>query len=107
METNKILSSLSYFSILFAPFLLPIIVYFVSEDREVKYHAKRSLISHIFPVILTVILFFSLFLNIFSIPADGTSLGPIVLPIILMLLYMLVYGILLIWNIIQGIKVLR
>ena len=107
METNKILSSLSYFSILFAPFILPVIVYFVSEDREVKYHAKRSLISHIFPVILTVILFFTLFFNIYSIPTDGTSMGPLVLPVILMLLYMLVYGILLVWNIIQGIKVLR
>ncbi|NQD52466.1 DUF4870 domain-containing protein, partial [Bacillus altitudinis] len=35
MRENKILSSLCYFSIFFAPFLFPIIVYFLGKD-EVK-----------------------------------------------------------------------
>ena len=48
MKGNNILSSLCYFSIFFAPFLLPIIVYFVAED-EVKYHAKKAFWSHVFP----------------------------------------------------------
>lgn len=51
MNGNKVLASLSYFSIVFAPFLLPIIIYIVGE-RDVKSHAKKAFISHIIPVII-------------------------------------------------------
>ncbi|OQP07616.1 hypothetical protein B1690_03570 [Geobacillus sp. 46C-IIa] len=59
MSTNKVLSALCYFSVFFASFILPIVVYFVVEDPDVKHHAKRSLVSHLIPVI-TVLLFIAL-----------------------------------------------
>ncbi|MGG0188230.1 DUF4870 domain-containing protein, partial [Bacillus rhizoplanae] len=51
MKSNNILSSLCYFSIFFAPFLFPIIVFFIAEG-DVKYHAKKALWTHIIPFII-------------------------------------------------------
>ncbi|MEK4487171.1 DUF4870 domain-containing protein [Psychrobacillus sp. FSL H8-0484] len=111
MNNNKLLSALSYFSVLFAPFILPIIVYFITQEKEVKYHAKKSLISHVVPVILLIILFISIFANFFplfnALPYEEPSLWTVSAPILFIFLYMIVYIIILIWNIIQGIKVLR
>lgn len=116
MDNNRILSALCYFSILFAPFLLPIIVYFITPDLEVKHHAKRSLLSHLLPVGLLVITIIFMIIGAFSastIPYDGgygtgTGIGFMsAMPIILMILYMIVSLIILIWNIIQGVKVLQ
>ncbi|MFJ7828249.1 DUF4870 domain-containing protein [Psychrobacillus sp. NPDC096623] len=110
MDNPKILSALSYFSVLFAPFLLPIIVYFISQDSNVKYHAKKSLISHIIPVILLVILFISVFSSFTPLTLgfnDQPSLWIAIGPLLLIATYMLVYVIVMIWNIVQGIKVLR
>jgi len=113
LDNNRILSALCYFSILFAPFLLPIIVYFITPDLEVKHHAKRSLLSHLLPVGLLVIAIFFMVIGAFSattMPYDGSSTGigfMSAMPIILMVLYMIVSLIILIWNIIQGVKVLQ
>ena len=51
MNGNKILAALSYFSVLFAPILFPIIVWIVG-DAETKPHAKRALWTHIIPSIV-------------------------------------------------------
>lgn len=111
MENNKILSSLSYFSILFAPFILPIIVFFVSQDKDVKYHAKRSVISHLIPVILMIIAFIGMITSMFTFSAtsayDDSSFLFAAAPAIFMLVYFIIYVIVLVWNIIQGVKVLR
>ncbi|TQR19343.1 DUF4870 domain-containing protein [Psychrobacillus vulpis] len=111
MENNKILSALSYFSILFAPFILPIIVYFVSQDTEVKHHAKRSLISHLIPFIFMIILFIAVFSSVFTMSMNTTFDQPSFLmasaPIFFILLYLVIYIVILVWNIIQGVKVLR
>lgn len=110
LDNPKILSALSYFSILFAPFLLPIILYFISQNSEVKYHAKKSLISHIIPVILLIILFISVFTSFLPITSgfnEQPSLWMAAGPLILIAIYMLVYVIVMVWNIVQGIKVLR
>src|SRR5699024_12199025 len=62
MNEKKILSALCYFSVFFAPFLFPIIVYFV-VGPEVKRHAKKALWSHFIPlvvlfaVVITTIIF--------------------------------------------------
>ncbi|MEH6939148.1 DUF4870 domain-containing protein [Bacillus sp. JJ664] len=100
METNKILSSLCYFSVFFAPFLLPIIVYFVSKDAFVKTHAKRSLFSHFLPFITFVIFFVLSFLSFYSI--ESTYGWVIFAFVIVFIINFVVF----IWNIIQGIKVL-
>jgi len=48
MKTDKLLSSLCYFSVIFAPFLFPVIVFFLSSG-EVRSHAGKSLWVHIAP----------------------------------------------------------
>jgi len=116
LDNRRVLSSLCYFSVLFAPFLLPLIVYFITPDKEVKYHAKRSIISHLIPVALGIIGFIVLMIGSFAMfstvdPLAGPSTSFDFLAAGVPLLFMLVYAILsliiLIWNIVQGIKVLQ
>ncbi|MGY0693900.1 DUF4870 domain-containing protein [Virgibacillus sp. FSP13] len=101
MDTsNKVLASLNYFSIFFAPLLFPLIVYFVVEE-PVKYHAKRALISHIIPFI--VILLAIILGIIFGLSNSfGLATGSIVIGYLLAGILYIVY---LIWNIVQGIKI--
>ncbi len=110
MDTNKILSASTYFSILFAPFILPIIVYFLTSEKEVKYHAKRSLISHIIPTIFFVLLMLAIFANFLPLGFTGDSGSmwtSMTTALIFMGLYTVINLVLLIWNIVQGVKVLR
>ncbi|MFB7142079.1 DUF4870 domain-containing protein [Gottfriedia sp. NPDC056225] len=101
METNKILSSLCYFSIFFAPFLLPIIVYFVAKDQQIKSHSKRALFSHILPF-LTIIILGAISIFTFNTMGDGVSYTIIGGFILVCIVNLVVF----IWNIVQGIKVL-
>ena len=110
MDTNKILSASTYFSILFAPFILPIIVYFLTTDKGVKYHAKRSLISHIIPTIFFIFLMLAVFANFFPLSYTGAPTNmwsSMTTALIFMGLYTLINIVLFIWNIVQGIRVLR
>ena len=64
MQDNRILSALSYLSVFFAPFIVPIIIFLVSKDLEVRDHSKKAFISHLFPflsVIATLFLIFGTF----------------------------------------------
>ncbi|WP_431028006.1 DUF4870 domain-containing protein [Lysinibacillus sp. LZ02] len=106
MDNSKGLSALNYFSVFFAPFIVPIIIYFVSADPEVKRHAIRALLSHVIPVVLGGILVVALFtIGIFSSQMNGDIL--FTTWIVLILGYGLLYLIVIIWNVVQGIKVLR
>ena len=116
MDHSRVLSALCYFSILFAPFLLPIIVFFITHDSEVKLHAKRSLLSHLIPVGLGIIGFFiliavsfqSMNLNYYDPYAESSSIfWAAGLPFIFMIVYIIVSLIVTVWNIYQGVKVLR
>ncbi|MBO1626098.1 DUF4870 domain-containing protein [Bacillus arachidis] len=103
MKGNNILSSLSYFSIFFAPILVPIIIYFIAE-KEVKYHAKKALWTHLIPCV-TVIIGLALTgvvqFSILSENAVGIALlGTVAIAFILSIYYF-------IWNIVKGIKVLK
>jgi hypothetical protein len=103
MKGNNILSSLCYFSIFFAPFLLPIIVYFVAED-EVKYHAKKAFWSHVFPYAilfggLAVSGMYGLGFN----QSDGAGIGMAITYAVFNLVGIYYF----IWNIVKGIKVLK
>lgn len=92
---NKILSSLCYFSVFFAPFLFPIIVYFFSDISEVKHHAKRSFFSHLVPTITVIIaVIFAVILDPFSVRIS------------LVILTIIVNFIVMIWNVVQGVKIL-
>ncbi|WP_442596242.1 DUF4870 domain-containing protein [Neobacillus sp. D3-1R] len=103
METNKVLSALSYFSVLFAGFLFPLVVYFVTEDQRVKYHAKKALLSHLIPLIPVPFIFIGIFLDINS---SGEMEFPAI-SFLAMIISIILSLIVLIWNIIKGVKVLR
>ncbi|EGQ2821538.1 TPA: DUF4870 domain-containing protein, partial [Staphylococcus pseudintermedius] len=49
-SSNKILSSFCYFSVFFAPFIFPIVVWALSNG-DTSRNAKRALLYHILPMI--------------------------------------------------------
>jgi uncharacterized Tic20 family protein len=103
METNKVLSALSYFSVLFAGILFPLVVYFVSDDARTKTHAKKALLSHLIPLIPIPLIFIGIFL-------DFTNNNVDTIPVLFFIgvgLSVILSLIVLIWNIIKGVKVLK
>ncbi|MGU9545724.1 DUF4870 domain-containing protein [Bacillus cereus] len=104
MNGNKILAAFSYFSVLFAPILFPIIVWIVG-DAETKPHAKRALWTHIIPSIATFI-----GVTILGIMGLGSDQPDVTLGIGSMIV-LAICGIIslyyFIWNIVKGIKVLK
>ncbi|WP_153731736.1 DUF4870 domain-containing protein [Sporosarcina obsidiansis] len=113
MSNKKLLSSLCYFSIFFAPLLLPAIIYFVTDEFEVRRHAKKSLISHIIPMALLIAGFIILSFSIFSfntqsvMSSDGNFMFWGIVPFLFIALYSALFFVVLIWNVYQGIKVLK
>src|SRR5690625_2163021 len=63
MKADKVLSSLCYFSVFFAPFLFPIIVY-IFGSGNVRSHAGKSLWVHLAPYLAVFIGLTVLALNI-------------------------------------------
>lgn len=58
MNRNQaIIASLCYFSVFIAPVIVPIVAYFVVDEKETKRHAIRSLLSHIVPFAGWLVLF--------------------------------------------------
>jgi len=98
MNTNKLISSLCYFSIFFAGFIFPIAVYFVVDSHEVKSHAKVALFSHLIPLITIPLIF---------IPAIFVGMIDNLVPFILIVSFTVIVNIAVaVWNIVKGIKVL-
>ncbi|MFY0145004.1 DUF4870 domain-containing protein [Bacillus cytotoxicus] len=103
MNGNHILASLSYFSIFFAPFLLPIIIYFVAEE-EVKYHAKKALWTHFIPYVVVFIGF--VMSSVFGLSsANNGAVGIVVIATFVIAGIVSIYYF--IWNIVKGIQVLK
>ena len=106
LNNSKTLSALNYFSVFFAPFIVPIIIYFISQDSEVKRHSIRALLSHVIPFIFGIILVVALFIvGIFSVQMNGDMI--VTTWVLLLLGYGLLYLVIIIWNVVQGIKALR
>lgn len=103
METNKVLSALCYFSILFAGFIFPLVVFFVTDDARVKAHAKKAFLSHLIPMI-PLVLFVIAVIN--DIVGNSEAVFP-ALGLIGIGLSILLSLIVLIWNIVKGVKVLK
>ncbi|WP_017756399.1 DUF4870 domain-containing protein [Calidifontibacillus oryziterrae] len=100
MDTNRIVSSLCYFSLFFAPFLFPIIVYFIVDHSEVKNHAKKSFLSHLIPIITVPIV---------AVPVLLSSGEPTMLAVGGIFAFLLIGAInigVLIWNVVKGVKIL-
>ncbi|WP_096437346.1 helix-turn-helix transcriptional regulator [Alteribacter populi] len=103
ISNRRLLSSLNYFSIFFAPFLLPFITICVGE-KDIKGHGKRAFISHSIPVVIYVMMMIVFYLSAYLTGADqpnsilvifgATSLAVTTISVV-------------IWNVIQGIKVLK
>lgn len=93
---RQLLSSLSYFSIFFAPFILPVIVWILSKDHYVEKHAKRALLSHLFPIIAAIVLIFMAI----SAGSFGAVIG-----------YVFLFGVIyfgaFVYNVVKGLQVLR
>lgn len=47
---QSIIASICYFSVFFMPFIVPIVAYFVVDQKETKRHSARALWSHVLPV---------------------------------------------------------
>jgi hypothetical protein len=101
METRKVLSGLCYFSIFFAGFIFPLVVYFATGDEVTKQHAKKSLISHLIPLIPTPLIVFAVYNDFANMPDRVPALT-----IISIIGLMIIWGIVVIWNIIKGVKVI-
>ncbi|ANB61618.1 DUF4870 domain-containing protein [Anoxybacteroides amylolyticum] len=102
MEGNKLIAALCYFSVLFAPFLFPLIVYFVTKQARVKQHAKASFLSHCIPVALFV--FSAIMVIVLGMSQNDAFFGWWLLGA---LGGGLAHVIVAVWNIIKGIKVLQ
>lgn len=96
LALRQLLSSLSYFSIFFAPFIFPLIVWIASTDSYVIMHSRRALISHILPFASAV----PLLILTFGADNPGSVLGYIIL-------FIIIYLGTFIYNIVKGIQVLR
>jgi len=100
MEDSKALSSLSYFSVCFAPVLLPFIVLLASSNPNVKKHAKSSLISQLIPLLFFPFIIFSFFTS--AVTSDEIP----ILFLTMFVLYGIISLIVFIWNIVKGVKLL-
>ncbi|MBB3869105.1 DUF4870 domain-containing protein [Parageobacillus toebii NBRC 107807] len=108
MNSNKVLASLCYFSIFFAGFIFPIVVYFVADDQAVKQHAKKAFLSHLIPA-ATILLF--IISAIFAGLTGGGSDVSFWVSSGLVWLGFAIAGVVnlvvVVWNIIKGIQVLK
>ena len=111
MDTRKLLAALAYFSIFFMGFILPAVLYFVSDDRYVKDHAKAAFLSHCIPVAAVVVAGVGMLLTgvgAFGIggSVEAAGVGTLVGMLVLFGAAALVSLIVAIWNVYKGIKVL-
>jgi len=110
METRKVLAALAYFSIFFLGFIFPAVLYFVSDDRYVKDHAKAAFLSHCIPVAAAILAFVGMLATGaagFGFGgAEGAGIGSMIAMVVLFGAAGLVSLIVTIWNVVKGVKVL-
>ncbi len=101
METRKVLSGLCYLSIFFAGFIFPLIVWLASGDAVTKQHAKKALISHLIPIIPTIFVVIAFVYEMVHFQNELPALT-----IISIVVTAMIWLVVVIWNIIKGVKVL-
>lgn len=104
-RNQAIIASICYFSVFLAPLILPIVAYFVVDEKETKRHAMRALISHIIPFAGLLIVIAGVVGGVIT--AQGESMVPFFVMITGAAVYFLILIAMVIWNIVHGIKVLR
>lgn len=108
MDYNKGLSALSYLSGFFAPLIVPILILVATKDKDVRYHSKRALFSHLIPVVLGVFFAIFAFFTMFTLNDSATTDHTLFITfIVVSILYGIVAFAIAIWNLVQGIKVLQ
>lgn len=100
MQDNRPLSALSYLSVFFAPFIVPILVFLISKDEEVRSHSKKALISHLIPF-LSIVLVFLLIVGSFFTQNEAAIGGAAIIGIVGI---MLVNIAVILYNIYKAIK---
>ncbi|MRX72356.1 hypothetical protein GJU40_09355 [Bacillus lacus] len=105
MQSKSLLSCLCYFSVFFAPLIFPVIVYFVADDAETKMHARKSLLSHLLALITVAIASISFIFVLGAAVSIGTEL--FLLTVAGFFLFGLVNLMIIVWNIVQGVKLLK
>lgn len=108
MDQSKGLSALGYLSFFFAPFIVPLILFFVTKEDFIKYHSKRAFISQLIPVVLAIIYIILFFSYAFTwdstMNADFFFGSAVFIGLIVLALLSFFVAI---WNVVQAIKVLR
>jgi uncharacterized membrane protein len=102
MDTKRVLSALCYFSIMFAGILFPLVAYFASEDEDVRFHAKKALLSHLIPLVPMPFILIAAFMDF----TGGSGEFPVLMFSIGLFMVILSLAVL-IWNLVKGIKVLN
>lgn len=106
-QTDRILSALAYFSIFFLGFIFPAVLWFVTNNPEVRRHAAAAFISHCIPVVCGFLLFILGIvsgLGVYVMNAEGPV--SIAAMIILFGVFGLISLIVAIWNVYKGVKLL-
>jgi len=103
VSNRRLLSSLNYFSIFFAPFLFPFITICVGE-KDIKGHGKRAVISHSIPVILYFIMMSVFSLSSYLTGADQPNSILVICGITILAIFSISV---VIWNVAQGVKVMK
>lgn len=102
MDTKRVLSALCYFSVMFAGILFPLVAYFAAEDLDVKHHAKKALFSHLIPLIPLPLILLAAYFEV----STGQSDFPLLMFAGIIFIIILSF-IVLVWNLVKGIKVLN
>lgn len=105
MNDHRILNALSYFSIFFAPIIVPALIWIFTKTDEVAHHAKVALLTHIIPTIAAVICFSSIFITSFTNIGILTNLSLMVTAGLFFITIIATLG-LFIFNIVRGIQML-
>lgn len=102
-SSRRLLSSLSYFSLFFAPVVFPVIT-IIAGAADIKKHGKRALTSQLIPIPLYMfmILLFHLFKSL-----EMTEKGYAIIEISGTIFVILTIISVAIWNVVQGVKLLR
>ncbi|MCH6267836.1 hypothetical protein KHB02_020135 [Bacillus sp. FJAT-50051] len=77
------------------------VVYFASGDEVTKGHAKKSLLSHLLPVVLTPLAVVAFIIDM----ANFQDQIPIIF-IVSLIVLAIIWVVVIIWNVIKGVKVL-
>ncbi|AHI56690.1 hypothetical protein ACP0AK_08890 [Listeria ivanovii] len=103
MNDHRILNALSYFSIFFAPIIIPTLVWIFAKTDEVTHHAKVALLTHVIPTITGFICFSTIFFT--SLTSISTNLTLIVTICLFFFMVITMVGFF-IFNIVRGIQML-